>query len=227
MLQRWKASGRRQLFGLMGHGYGLEHIAVEMAVDEAANVWMHTSLTLQHADEGRAVVLLLPVVKAFKERVAHVVESDGVKPAAHGACAVFGQHHHGRQLFVVADEDEFADSIHIAGLCRQQSENLRFEQLRCFIDDGSLEVLAAEQFHVVGQRDDCSCDDGHIQHQLLHLRSPRQPFGPFLQQMAPVIRGTRLGLANAQVVQWHFFGKTVQHLADFVHSAVGISCQHQ
>ena len=106
--------GRRQFPRLVGQGYQSQLVVVEHAVHEFAQFLVHAPLTVQ---PGHGILLrvhqLLQGVPPFEERVAAVGQSDGPQRfVVHfRSCRVL--QHHGRQLFVVADQDEFPDGTRV------------------------------------------------------------------------------------------------------------------
>ena len=100
--------------------------------------------------------MAFPAQQTLKKRVAAVVQTD-VSERLFGYGRLFLRLlHHGRQLLVVAYEDEFR-AAKSAAVCRlsaifrrsvgqhgQQTNDVGFQYLACFVDDGKVEAFQVE-----------------------------------------------------------------------------------
>ena len=158
----------------MGQGNGLELLGeIERAVGEVGDGRMHATLMVQRTNEVGAAGAQLLMDEAFEERHLTVGEADGAQLRfGDGAVAVVLLHD-GRQLLIVADEDEFIDvaALGCVGgrtVAGQQSDDVRFENLRGLVDDGQMEMLHVEDERVRLQRRGGGDDDAGVVQQLGH-----------------------------------------------------------
>ena len=112
---------------------------------------------------------------------------------------------------MVADENEFR---HLT----EQSNQLRFKNLRSLIDNHHRKRLHGEKRGLRLQRRGGSHDHAHIEQSLADGVELRLIFNQLLQEMAAEAWGAREAFANAQIVD----ARRRKHVANLIDGAVGV-----
>ncbi len=200
--------------------------AVEHLVRELGYLWVHTSLTAKDADEVGALLVVFPVDESLEEGVAAVSETDVLQDAhVDGSILLavadgwnrrilFALLYHGRQLLVVADEDEL---IHGG----EQSDEVGLQYLARLVDDGELEVLQGEDEWLRGHHRGGAHDNSRTYYILLDGFKLRTIGDSFLYQIRAESLVARVLASQAEERN----ARIHQHLADFIHGSVGVAHQ--
>ena len=125
---RLYSHGRLQL---MGERYRPEHVLVESMIGKIGYVGVHAPLTGEHVHETFVIAPVRTELcqQPFKQRKPAVGEMNGIEQGIVHARFLGRLLHHGRQLFVVTDEDKPVDGAGAFPLCRQQSDEVVFQNL--------------------------------------------------------------------------------------------------
>ena len=193
--------------------YALQMLGgIEHAVGKVGDGLMHTSLPVEHSGEIGAPCVGLKSDEPLEKRLSAVGKTCLTElPAANGREG-FGLLHDGRQLLVVAYEDEF-------GHARQQTDERGLKNLAGLVDDGTAEMLHLEDG---GRRLKACCrsdDDVHALHFLTYLTQVATFADGVAQQMGGVAAVAGERLSDAQVVET----RPLKHSANLVYRTVGIS----
>ena len=153
----------------------------------------------------------MKVQKPLKQRISAVCQADFAKFFVCYFRFRLTLLHDGRQLFVVADEDEFR---HLT----KQTNQLRFKDLRRFIDDEQRKVFQREKRHLRLQRSSGSNDDSNFIQSLANRAELRLVADGLLQQPMTETWVARISPSDAHIVQFGGF----EHIADFIDGTVGV-----
>ena len=135
-------------------------LIIKGMVREFGNSRVHASLFVKNAPE----VLFALAVQPFEERVAAVGQSDSLQKRIGDRCLIGTLLGDGRQLLVITYEDKLLDGIFLIVAGRQDTDQVRFENLRSFVNNSQVEPLEVEEMQAVidGRRrtykDTCAAD---------------------------------------------------------------------
>lgn len=135
-------------------------LIIKGMVREFGNSRVHASLFVKNAPE----VLFALAVQPFEERVAAVGQSDSLQKRIGDRCLIGTLLGDGRQLLVITYEDKLLDGILLIVAGRQDTDQIRFENLRSFVNNSQVEPLEVEEMQAVidGRRrtykDTCAAD---------------------------------------------------------------------
>ncbi len=115
----------------MAERNGLQLVCIEGQAGECCYLAVHTSLAGEHVNESGVVALSCAkaVEKPFKQRGAAVRQSYGLQLRVVHTGFFLGLLHYGRQLFVVAYQDEFIYGRQSLGLHTEQTNDVRLQYL--------------------------------------------------------------------------------------------------
>ena len=193
-------------------GHGLQLFAeIEHPVGEVGDGGVHTTLLAEDADELAAPAVLLPADEALKEGVAAIREADGPQCLVADSRLHFRLLHHGRQLLIVADEDELT-------YLRENAHQARLQNLGSLIDDGEVELLQLEDEGARLEHRGGADDDGRLQQQLADCVEARHLTDHPIQQMVG-----KAGVAGTLIADADIADPGIsQHSADLIDGTVGV-----
>ena len=183
-----------QFFRLMRKSHGKEAPVVERFRGKGGNVWMHTTLVVKHSNHIVVVAVLL--VKTFEEGVAAVGQANLAEQGRRDCRPFLTLHHHRRQLLVVAYHNESID-----GRGCKNAHNLRFQYLRCLVENGHLEVLQSEECSMAVHRCHRGDKDGSVLYLLRDLLTISQPLDGMGKKVALIWRCAGQFTAQTDVIE--------------------------